>query len=65
MSTSYEGKCEHCGKVNLRVTIGIHIYDTPGTLATEEWCLECVQGKENGSGNAKNSQNDSTKWPAT
>jgi hypothetical protein len=36
MSTNYEGKCEHCGKDNLRVTIGVHIYDIPGTLAMEE-----------------------------
>jgi hypothetical protein len=65
MSTSYEGKCENCGKENLRVTVRVHIHDTPGTLAAEEWCFECIKGKENGVGKAKNPQKDSTKWPAT
>jgi hypothetical protein len=61
MSIKYDGKCENCGKTNLRVTIDVHIHDTPGTLGKEEWCLECVQEK----GNEKIPQKDSSKWPST
>ncbi|HJR83765.1 MAG TPA: hypothetical protein VJ772_00195 [Nitrososphaeraceae archaeon] len=45
MSVNYDGKCEHCGKDSLRVTVNVHIYDIPGTRGSEEWCLECVRGK--------------------
>ena len=51
MSSSiyYDGSCENCGKNNPRITVGVHIHDPPGTTGTEEWCLECVQGKQKNS----------------
>lgn len=44
MSVNYDGKCEHCGKDRQRVTLDVYIHDIPGTLGSEEWCLECVRG---------------------
>ncbi|MGI8719374.1 MAG: hypothetical protein ACR2KF_02510 [Nitrososphaeraceae archaeon] len=32
MSIHYEGKCDNCGRENLRVTIDVHIHNTLGTL---------------------------------
>ncbi|CAN5485738.1 hypothetical protein BH18THE1_BH18THE1_20850 [soil metagenome] len=61
MSIHYEGKCDNCGKENLRVTVDVDIHDTLGTLGMEEWCLECVRGK----GMEKKSQKNTRKWPAT
>lgn len=44
MSVNYFGKCDNCGKSNQRVTFELRVHDIPGTKASEEWCLECVQG---------------------
>ncbi|HEX6377548.1 MAG TPA: hypothetical protein VFZ60_00525 [Nitrososphaeraceae archaeon] len=44
MSINYNGKCEHCGKGNQRVTLDVHVHDIPGTRGCEHWCLECVRG---------------------
>jgi hypothetical protein len=65
MSTKFFGNCENCGKNNLRITIRVHIHTTPGTLGSEEWCLECVNQDEKVSGREKKPQQKSTKWAAT
>jgi len=42
MSAKFYGRCENCGKSNLRTTITVHIHETPGTLGSSEWCIECI-----------------------
>ena len=45
MSIHYDGKCENCGKVHPDVTVPVHTRPQPGMYGVEEWCLDCVQGK--------------------
>jgi hypothetical protein len=60
MSADDDGKCDHCGKANLRATVKIRIHDIPGTLRNENWCLQCVRRQGN-----ESSGIESSKWPNT
>jgi|GEM_PF-1402306 hypothetical protein len=60
MSAYDNGKCDHCGKANLRATVKIQIHDIPGTLGNENRCLQCVRGQ-----GYENSGIESSKWPNT
>jgi hypothetical protein len=38
-------RCENCGKEQPRIIVGLIRYREDSASHKENWCLECVQGK--------------------